>query len=157
MNTHLPRKVKIVEVGPRDGLQNEKESVPAEVKIELVDRLSSAGFANIEAASFVSPKWVPQMASAPNRWCRRGGARRRGGDLRFGLGGVLAKEHQLLDRRIDRALRGRGQGGQGTGPAAARQHQLRLRLPLPGRGAAGRGGRRGGPHARPRFDEIDIA
>ncbi len=60
----LPRKVKIVEVGPRDGLQNEKETVPAEVKIELVDRLSEAGFANIEAASFVSPKWVPQMATS---------------------------------------------------------------------------------------------
>jgi hydroxymethylglutaryl-CoA lyase len=60
----LPQKVKIVEVGPRDGLQNERESVPAEVKIELVDRLSRAGFANIEAASFVSPKWVPQMATS---------------------------------------------------------------------------------------------
>ena len=60
----LPRKVKIVEVGPRDGLQNEKETVPAEVKIELVDRLSAAGFVNIEAASFVSPKWVPQMATS---------------------------------------------------------------------------------------------
>ena len=61
---HLPQQVKIVEVGPRDGLQNEKENVPAEVKIELVNRLSSAGFANIEAASFVSPKWVPQMATS---------------------------------------------------------------------------------------------
>jgi hydroxymethylglutaryl-CoA lyase len=60
----LPKKVKIVEVGPRDGLQNEKESVSAEVKIALVDKLSSAGFANIEAASFVSPKWVPQMATS---------------------------------------------------------------------------------------------
>ncbi len=60
----LPRKVKIVEVGPRDGLQNEKENVPAEVKIELVDRLSRAGFANVEAAAFVSPKWVPQMATS---------------------------------------------------------------------------------------------
>jgi hydroxymethylglutaryl-CoA lyase len=60
----LPKKVKIVEVGPRDGLQNEKEAVPAAVKIELVDRLSRAGFANIEAASFVSPKWVPQMATS---------------------------------------------------------------------------------------------
>jgi hydroxymethylglutaryl-CoA lyase len=60
----LPKSVKIVEVGPRDGLQNEAESVPAEVKIELVDRLSRAGFANIEAASFVSPKWVPQMATS---------------------------------------------------------------------------------------------
>jgi hydroxymethylglutaryl-CoA lyase len=59
----LPKQVKIVEVGPRDGLQNEKENVPAEVKIELVNR-TSAGFRNIEAASFVSPKWVPQMATS---------------------------------------------------------------------------------------------
>jgi hydroxymethylglutaryl-CoA lyase len=61
---NLPKHVKIVEVGPRDGLQNEKEAVPAAVKIELVDRLSRAGFSNIEAASFVSPKWVPQMATS---------------------------------------------------------------------------------------------
>ncbi len=60
----LPAKVKIVEVGPRDGLQNEKETIPAAIKIELVDRLTQAGFANIEAASFVSPKWVPQMATS---------------------------------------------------------------------------------------------
>jgi hydroxymethylglutaryl-CoA lyase len=64
MNMTLPKHVKIVEVGPRDGLQNEKEAVPAAVKIELVDRLSRAGFSNIEAASFVSPKWVPQMATS---------------------------------------------------------------------------------------------
>jgi hydroxymethylglutaryl-CoA lyase len=60
----LPSHVKIVEVGPRDGLQNEPEVIPVEVKIELVDRLTQAGFANIEAASFVSPKWVPQMATS---------------------------------------------------------------------------------------------
>jgi len=60
----LPKKVKIVEVGPRDGLQNEKGEVPADVKIELVNRLTAAGFPNIEAASFVSPKWVPQMATS---------------------------------------------------------------------------------------------
>ena len=64
MPNRLPAKVKIVEVGPRDGLQNEKEIIPAEVKIELIDRLSQAGFVNIEAASFVSPKWVPQMATS---------------------------------------------------------------------------------------------
>ena len=58
----LPKKVKIVEVGPRDGLQNEKEFVAHEIKISLIDQLSSAGFSNIEAAAFVSPKWVPQMA-----------------------------------------------------------------------------------------------
>lgn len=60
----LPKKVKLVEVGPRDGLQNEKETISAEVKIELVNRLTEAGFPNIEAASFVSPKWVPQMATS---------------------------------------------------------------------------------------------
>jgi hydroxymethylglutaryl-CoA lyase len=73
---NLPGKVKIVEVGPRDGLQNEKESVSAEVKTELVDRLSRAGIANIEAASFVSPKWVPQMATSAEvmaRIARRAG------------------------------------------------------------------------------------
>ena len=64
MHIPLPKRVKIVEVGPRDGLQNEKEAVSAAVKIELVDRLSRAGFANIEAAAFVSPKWVPQMATS---------------------------------------------------------------------------------------------
>ena len=58
----MPQAVKIVEVGPRDGLQNEKEFVPTDVKIELINRLSAAGFRNVEAASFVSPKWVPQMA-----------------------------------------------------------------------------------------------
>jgi hydroxymethylglutaryl-CoA lyase len=60
----FPDKVKIVEVGPRDGLQNEMETIPADVKIALVNRLTDAGFANIEAASFVSPKWVPQMATS---------------------------------------------------------------------------------------------
>jgi hydroxymethylglutaryl-CoA lyase len=60
----LPAKVKIVEVGLRDGLQNEKETIPADVKIALVNRLTEAGFLNIEAASFVSPKWVPQMATS---------------------------------------------------------------------------------------------
>lgn len=56
--------VSIVEVGPRDGLQNEKVMVPTAVKVELIDRLSAAGLSEIEAASFVSPKWVPQMADA---------------------------------------------------------------------------------------------
>jgi hydroxymethylglutaryl-CoA lyase len=60
----LPRFVKVVEVGPRDGLQNEKTLIGADVKVALVDRLSDCGFANVEATSFVSPKWVPQMADA---------------------------------------------------------------------------------------------
>ncbi len=58
----LPAKVKLVDVGPRDGLQNEKQPVPAAIKIELVHRLQDAGLKNIEVTSFVSPKWVPQMA-----------------------------------------------------------------------------------------------
>jgi isopropylmalate/homocitrate/citramalate synthase len=58
----LPRKVRIVEVGPRDGLQNEPGTVPANIKIELIDRLSDAGLPAIEATSFVSRKWVPQLA-----------------------------------------------------------------------------------------------
>lgn len=58
----LPTTVKIVEVAARDGLQNEKHFVDTAIKIELINRLSAAGFQNIEAASFVSPKWVPQMA-----------------------------------------------------------------------------------------------
>ncbi|HXD04401.1 MAG TPA: hydroxymethylglutaryl-CoA lyase, partial [Novosphingobium sp.] len=58
----LPGKVKLVDVGPRDGLQNEKEAVPADVKIGLVNRLQDAGVREIEVTSFVSPKWVPQMA-----------------------------------------------------------------------------------------------
>ena len=59
-----PSRVKLVDVGPRDGLQNEKEPVPAAVKIELVHRLQDAGLTEIEVTSFVSPKWVPQMADA---------------------------------------------------------------------------------------------
>jgi hydroxymethylglutaryl-CoA lyase len=58
----IPSRVKLVEVGPRDGLQNEKQAVPAAVKIELVHRLQDAGLTEIEVTSFVSPKWVPQMA-----------------------------------------------------------------------------------------------
>ncbi|NRA98849.1 MAG: hydroxymethylglutaryl-CoA lyase, partial [Rhodobacteraceae bacterium] len=54
--------VELFEVGPRDGLQNEARAIPTAEKIALVDALSDAGFRRIEAASFVSPKWVPQMA-----------------------------------------------------------------------------------------------
>ena len=61
---NYPTRVKLVDVGPRDGLQNEKAPVPAAVKIELVHRLQDAGLKEIEVTSFVSPKWVPQMADA---------------------------------------------------------------------------------------------
>jgi hydroxymethylglutaryl-CoA lyase len=60
----LPSKVRIVEVGPRDGLQNEKQKVSTKTKIELIRRLGDAGLKTIEATAFVSAKWVPQMADA---------------------------------------------------------------------------------------------
>ncbi len=63
---NYPKHVNIVEVGARDGLQNEQQDVPAAIKIELVNRLSDAGFRNVESGAFVSPKWVPQMATSMN-------------------------------------------------------------------------------------------
>ena len=60
----LPAELRMVEVGPRDGLQNEARSVPAAVKIALIEQLADAGLGVVEAGSFVSPKWVPQMADS---------------------------------------------------------------------------------------------
>ena len=60
----LPARVSVYEVGPRDGLQAEKAVVPLPVKLELIDRLGEAGLTVIEATSFVSPRWVPQLADA---------------------------------------------------------------------------------------------
>ncbi len=65
-----PKRVKLVEMGPRDGLQNEPGTVSTDVKVELVNRLSDAGFASIETGSFVSPKWVPQMANSADVMAR---------------------------------------------------------------------------------------
>ena len=73
-----PARVKIIDVGPRDGLQNEKQPVPAAVKIELVQRLQDAGLKEIEVTSYVSPKWVPQMADNAEVMA---GIARRGGVL----------------------------------------------------------------------------
>ena len=64
MSTTLPSQVTLVDVGPRDGLQNEAQPIPAATKIELVSRLQDAGLREIEVTSYVSPKWVPQMADA---------------------------------------------------------------------------------------------
>jgi len=66
----IPRAVRLVEVGPRDGLQNEKAMVPTDVKVRLIDLLTGAGMPAIEATSFVSPKWVPQMADAADVMAR---------------------------------------------------------------------------------------
>ena len=64
MSSSLPSRVTLVDVGPRDGLQNEAQPIPAATKIELVSRLQDAGLHEIEVTSYVSPKWVPQMADA---------------------------------------------------------------------------------------------
>lgn len=61
---NIPEFVKIVEIGPRDGLQNEKDIVPTAVKVKLIKLLVSSGLPVVEATSFVSPKWVPQVAEA---------------------------------------------------------------------------------------------
>ncbi|MFO1321109.1 MAG: hydroxymethylglutaryl-CoA lyase [Burkholderiales bacterium] len=66
----LPTRVKIVEVGPRDGLQNEPTPVSTDIKVELIERLADAGLPVVEATSFVSPKWVPQMADAADVMAR---------------------------------------------------------------------------------------
>jgi hypothetical protein len=63
---HTPKSVRIVEVGPRDGLQNEKQPITFQQKLQLIGLLKQTGLKNIEAGSFVSPKWVPQMADAEN-------------------------------------------------------------------------------------------
>lgn len=64
MSRGAASRVRVVEVGPRDGLQNEKQIVPAAVKVELIHRLAAAGLPVVEATSFVSPKWIPQLADA---------------------------------------------------------------------------------------------
>lgn len=60
-NQASDNRIKLVEVGPRDGLQNEKKIIPLKTKIELIERLAETGLSSIEAGSFVSPKWVPQV------------------------------------------------------------------------------------------------
>lgn len=95
-----PQRVKLVEVGPRDGLQNEAKTVPAAIKIELIDRLSEAGLPVVEAGSFVSPKWVPQMADTHEVMAR---IRRKGGvsypvlvPNMKGLDGAIAAQAQEI-------------------------------------------------------------
>ena len=75
---NLPESVRIVEVGPRDGLQNEAAAVATDAKVAFVNALAAAGHSTIEVSAFVSPKWVPQMADAADvfgRIERRGGVR----------------------------------------------------------------------------------
>ncbi|MFT4431785.1 hydroxymethylglutaryl-CoA lyase [Caballeronia sp. 15715] len=94
----LPAKVKIVEVGPRDGLQNEKEFVATNVKVELVNRLANAGLQNVESASFVSPKWVPQMADGA---AVMAGIERRPGTIYSALTPNLRGFEAALEAKVD--------------------------------------------------------
>ena len=86
--------VRIVEVGPRDGLQNEKQPIPTDVKVALVDALSEAGYEEIEVSAFVSPKWVPQLADASEVFAR---IRRRPGVVYS----ALVPNEQGLDRALE--------------------------------------------------------
>ena len=165
-----PAEVRIVEVGPRDGLQNEKTELPTADKIELIDRLSATGLRSIEATSFVSPKWVPQMADAAEVLAgiaRREGVRypvlvpnEQGYERARAVGAeevaVFTAASEAFNRKninagIDESLqrfepvlaRAKADGVRG-----ARLRVHRARLPLPGRGAGRRRGARGATPAR---------
>ena len=93
-----PSRVRIVEVGPRDGLQNEAGAVPLEAKVELIGALAEAGLKTIEAGSFVSPKWVPQMADTAGVLARL--------DLQSDVSyPVLVPNLQGLDRALNLGVR----------------------------------------------------
>ncbi len=98
MSFSIPADVKIFEVGPRDGLQNEASLVSVEDKIELVNQLSNAGFNNIEVGSFVSPKWIPQMANSTEVFA---GIDRKMGVTYSALTPNLKGLHAALDAGVD--------------------------------------------------------
>ena len=150
----IPSRVQLIDVGPRDGLQNEKQPVPAAVKIELVHRLQAAGLSEIEVTSYVSPKWVPQMAD--NHEVMGGMARQSGvrySVLTPNLKGFEAavldrpdeivvfgaaseafsqKNIKLLDRREHRTLCPGGGSGEGCRRRGARRDELHRGLPVRG-------------------------
>ena len=167
----MTNRVTIVEVGPRDGLQNEAARIATADKVAFVERLAAAGLPVVEVTSFVRPDRVPQLADArevfaalagagrragtvrdalhgpgpePHRPARGGGGRRaRGRDLRGGLRGVQPAQHQPLDRAVAGVVRGGLRRG-------ARRRGARPRLPVHGvrvpvrrrrRSAAGGGAR----------------
>ncbi len=94
----LPKSVKIVEVGPRDGLQNEKQTIATATKIQLINQLSEAGLSYIEAGSFVNPKWVPQMADSAEVF---GGATRKVGVTYAALTPNLQGFERALAAHVD--------------------------------------------------------
>ena len=160
MRPTLPNAVRIVDVGPRDGLQNEKAIVPTDVKVALIERLADAGVQG-DRGDVVR---VAEMGAADGGRGRRDGAHptparrhlrgahaeheglrrrarregRRGRRVRRGERGVLAEEHQLLDRGVDRALRAGREGRARRGHARARRDLVLPRMPVPGGGRAAR-------------------
>ena len=90
----MAERIRVVEVGPRDGLQNEKQIVPAATKVELIERLVAAGHTTVEATSFVSPKWIPQLADAAQVF----GAVRRQHGVRYP---VLVPNLQGMERALE--------------------------------------------------------
>ena len=175
---HLPEHVTVYEVGPRDGLQNEAETLPVEVRVEFVDRLTEAGLPAIEVGSFVSPKAIPQLADTEELYRRihrasgvrypalvpnRPGARARAGGrgardrgLHGGVRDLQPQEHQRRRRRVDRAVPARRRAREGGEGPRSRVRLDGVRLPLRGRRRA-RGGARGRPQAaRSRVDEISV-
>jgi hydroxymethylglutaryl-CoA lyase len=97
----LPRRVRVVEVGPRDGLQNEPSRVTTETKAELIERLAHAGCPNVEAAAFVSPKWVPQMADSDRVMAL---VRRRPGTVYSALVPNLQGLEKAIAARVDEVV-----------------------------------------------------
>ena len=156
----LPKKVRLVEVGPRDGLQNEAGVVATAVKLELIHRLADAGLPAVEATAFVSPKWVPQMADHAEVMA---GIRRKPGvaypvlvpnmkgfEAALAAGAeeiaVFGAASEAFSRKnincsIAESLarfEPVAQAAQAAWPQAARLHLLRRRLPLSGRGRTSR-------------------
>ena len=144
--------VRIVEVGPRDGLQNEKTPVSVEDRIAFIEALIGAGLHTVEVGAFVSPKAIPQMvnsdavlrgvahhrgqriprAGAERKGLRGRARRRRQGDrgVRLGLGRLFPRQYQLHGGGIDRALQAGAGARQGRRHQGARLYLLRARLPL---------------------------
>ena len=145
-------RVHIVEVGPRDGLQNEKTPVSVADRIAFIEALIGAGLTSVEVGAFVSPKAIPQMVGSaevlrgvshhtdcecrvlvPNEKGYEASQRRRRQADRGvcrGVGKLFARQYQLLDRGIDRAVQAGAGARQGRWRAGARLHLHRARLPL---------------------------
>ena len=162
LSAKLPPSVRLVEVGPRDGLQNEKAMVPTDVKVALIDRLTDAGFAGDrgdvvrfaevgaadggcrrrDGADPPPTRCALPRADTQHEGLRCGGrgGSRRGRRVRRRLGDVLAEEHQLRNRREPRARAADLRRGEVEGHSRARLHLVRARLPVRGRRGSAHGG-----------------